>query len=220
MLDVAGVIFDLDGVLVRTDRYHFLAWKTIAEQLGIPFDARDNDRLRGVGRMESLEILLERYEGDLPPSEREELAEKKNGIYRRYLEQLTPSDLTDGARQTIETLRARGYRLAVGSSSKNARLILERTGVCDAWDAIVDGTAIHRGKPDPEVFMIAAKRLNLEPCRCAVVEDASSGITAAKLCGMTAIGMGPAAKDLRADLRIGTLSDLLDVLVVHREGAQ
>lgn len=204
-----GLIFDLDGVLVHTDRYHFLAWKAIADRLGLPFDETVNDRLRGVSRMESLAILLKGCPGRLPDAaERERLAEEKNRLYRQYLKGLTPADVGDGTRQTLACLRERGYRLAVGSSSKNARLILEAAGLTDAFDAIADGTDITRSKPDPEVFLCAAKRLGLQPADCAAVEDAAAGITAAKMCGMLAVGIGPAAEDARVDLRLGRLTDL------------
>lgn len=213
MLQCRGLIFDLDGVLVHTDRYHDLAWKAIADRLGIPFDRTVSDRMRGVSRMESLAILLEDCPGACPDeTARERLAEEKNRLYRQLLKELTPADVDDGTRQLLAVLRERGYRLAVGSSSKNARLILEASGLTDAFDAIADGNDITRAKPDPEVFLCAAKELGVKASACAVIEDAAAGITAAKMCGMSAVGIGPAAEDPRADLRLERLTDLAAAL--------
>lgn len=205
-----GLIFDLDGVIVHTDRYHYRAWKTIADRLGIPFDETVNNRLRGVSRAESLAIILEGCRGPLPTeAERERLAEEKNRIYRQSLSALTPADADGGVRETLATLRARGYRLAIGSSSRNAGLILDRLDLRDAFDNVTDGNAITHSKPDPEVFLTAAKGLGLKPEACAVIEDATAGITAAKMCGMTAIAIGDATKDPRADVRLERISDLI-----------
>lgn len=205
-----GLIFDLDGVVVHTDRYHCLAWKTVADRLGIPFDESVNDRLRGVSRAESLAIILEGYHGKLPDAaEQARLCEEKNRIYRDCVKRMSPVDVEDGTRETLLILRERGYLLAIGSSSKNARLILEQVSLTDAFDAISDGTVITRSKPDPEVFLHAARALGLPPARCAAIEDATAGITAAKMCGMTAVAIGQATADARADLRISRLTDLL-----------
>lgn len=205
-----GIIFDLDGVLVFTDRYHYLAWKQLADRLGVPFDQRVNDRLRGVSRMDSLEIVLEGYQGTpLTPARKQALAEEKNAAYRAYLTRMNPADVSAEVRETLAALRRRGYRLAVGSSSKNAGLILEHTDLAGAFDAVSDGTNITRSKPDPEVFLKAAAFLGLPPEECAVVEDAEAGIAAAKAAGMTAIAIGPAAKLTTPDHTLTAFSDLL-----------
>lgn len=209
---IKGIIFDLDGVLVFTDRYHYEAWKQIADELGVPFDERVNDRLRGVSRMDSLEIILETYDGVLTQYEKEQLAARKNDSYRALLAQMTPQDVSDEVRNTLEELRARGYRLAIGSSSKNARFILEQTQLLDAFDAISDGTNITRSKPDPEVFVKAAGFLSLDPVQCLVIEDADAGIMAAKAGGMYAAGIGGAAEHPAADVSLHTFSELLRVL--------
>lgn len=209
---IKGIIFDLDGVLVFTDRYHYEAWKQIADELGVPFDERVNDRLRGVSRMDSLEIILETYDGVLTQYEKEQLAARKNDSYRALLAQMTPQDVSDEVRNTLEELRARGYRLAIGSSSKNARFILEHTQLLDAFDAISDGTNITRSKPDPEVFVKAAGFLSLDPAQCLVIEDADAGIMAAKAGGMYAAGIGGAADHPAADVSLHTFSELLRVL--------
>ena len=207
---VKNIIFDLDGVLVFTDRYHYQAWKRMADRLGVYFDETINNRLRGVSRMDSLEIILERYAGPaLTTEEKLALAEEKNGYYRELLQQMTPDSVTLQVRQTLAELRRRGYRLAIGSSSKNAKTILERVGLLDAFDAISDGTGITRSKPDPEVFLKAAEFLGVEPEQCAVVEDAYAGIDAARAAGMTAVGIGGAAACARADYRISALEELL-----------
>ena len=205
-------IFDLDGVLVFTDKYHYLAWKQVADELGIYFDEIINNRLRGVSRMESLEIILERYEGSpLSRSDKEKVAEKKNEIYRKSLAEMTPNDVTEETRNTLIELKNRGYKLAIGSSSKNAKFILERVGLTQYFDAISDGTNITKSKPDPEVYLKAAEFLGEEASECVVVEDAYSGIDAAKSAGMEAIGIGDAYSYDRADYRVSFFSELLEI---------
>lgn len=188
-----GVIFDLDGVICSTDRYHYLAWKRIADRLGILFDERINGRLRGVSRMDSLNIILEGYEGSLTQAQKEAMAEEKNALYRASLADMSPDDLPQDVRRTLDALRAAGLRLAIGSSSRNTRFILERLGLADFFDAVSDGTNITRSKPDPQVFLMAADFLGLPPARCLVVEDAQSGIAAAKAGGFDSAGVGDAA---------------------------
>lgn len=210
---IKGLIFDLDGVLVFTDKFHYQAWKTMADELGVYFDETINHRLRGVSRMDSLEIILERYEGpDLSLREREKLAEKKNEIYRTLLESMTPDDVTKEVRDTLTKLREKGYKLAIGSSSKNAKFILEKVELKDAFDAISDGNNITKSKPDPEVFLKAAEYLGLPPKACMVVEDAEAGIEAAKKGGMYAAGIGEAAKSINADESLKTFSELVDIV--------
>lgn len=210
MKNIKGIIFDLDGVIVFTDQFHYRAWKQIADGLGIYFDETINHRLRGVSRMESLEIILENYHGkELCRQEKEQLAEQKNEIYIRLLAQMTPADVTAEVRETLAALRAGGYRLAIGSSSRNAKFILEKTGLTEAFDAVSDGTNIMHSKPDPEVFLKAAEFLGLPPEACMVVEDAEAGIQAAKAGGMYAVGIGEAANCAQADAARHTLSDLL-----------
>lgn len=205
-----AIIFDLDGVIVFTDQFHYRAWKTMADDMGIYFDETINNRLRGVSRAESLEIILERYEGEpLSQMKKTELMESKNNTYRELLSTMTPADVKDEVRETLAELRNRGYKLAIGSSSKNAKFILEQVGLTDAFDAISDGTNISRSKPDPEVFFKAAQFLGTEPKDCWVVEDAYAGIDAAKNAGMKAIGIGDASGYEKADERIANFEDLL-----------
>ena len=211
-MEIKGIIFDLDGVIVFTDRYHYLAWKRIADRLGIPFDETVNNRLRGVSRMESLEIILENYRGaPLPDGEKAALAEEKNGFYRELLQEMNPGSVAPEVRRTLETLRQRGYRLAIGSSSRNTRTILERTDLTRAFDAVSDGTNNTRSKPDPEVFLKAAGFLGLEAGSCAVIEDAFSGIEAAWAAGMVSVGIGDASACPRATYTIGRFGELLEL---------
>ena len=209
-MNIKGLIFDLDGVIVFTDYFHYLAWKKIADELGIYFDETINNRLRGVSRMESLEIILERYNGvPLSDEQKKEFAEKKNNIYREYLKTMTRKDVSDEVRKTLAELRRRGFLLAIGSSSKNAKFILERVELTDAFDKISDGTNIVHSKPDPEVFLKAAEYLSLAPSECAVIEDAFAGIDAAKAGNMIAVAIGDATFYDRADVKLEQFSDLL-----------
>lgn len=207
-----AIIFDLDGVLVFTDHYHYLAWKKLADRLGIYFDENINNRLRGVSRMASLEIILERDTGrELSLKEKTALAEEKNGYYRELLRQMTPDSVAPQVRETLSRLRGRGYRLAIGSSSKNTRTILERTNLLDAFDAVSDGNNITCSKPDPEVFLKAAQFLGVCPQACAVVEDARAGIDAALAGGMLAVGIGEAAQYAKTQKPIHDFEELLEL---------
>lgn len=211
-MKIRGIIFDLDGVLVFTDRYHYLAWKELADELKIPFDEVVNDRLRGVSRMESLEIILENDRTAVrSEAEKEALAKKKNKIYQKLLAKMTPADVSATVRSTLLDLREKGYRLAVGSSSKNAKYIMVQTHLSDYFDAVSDGTNITRSKPDPEVFLKAAAFLGLKPEECAVVEDADAGILAAKAGNMTAVAIGAGIKGGAADYHIQSLNELLNL---------
>ncbi|QKJ20793.1 beta-phosphoglucomutase [Microbacterium hominis] len=210
MTATRGVIFDLDGVLIHTDDLHFQAWSEIAGRLGIPFTREDNDRLRGVSREESLEIILEIGGTQVSETEKSVLADEKNAIYRTLLRGLSAADVEPGVRETLATLRERGLRLAVGSSSRNAKMILERTGLRGWFDAVSDGENIVRSKPDPEVFLRAAEFLALTPAQCAVVEDARAGVEAAVAGGFTAIGIGDAGSHPEVTWRIDTLGEVLE----------
>lgn len=204
-----AIIFDLDGVLVFTDRFHYQAWKEMADSHGIYFDEQINHRLRGVSRMESLEIILERYQGaPLSEEEKRAFAEEKNEIYKKLLLKMTPEDVNEEVRTVLLKLKEMGYLLAIGSSSKNAKFILERVQLMDMFDAISDGTNIVNSKPDPEVFLKAAEFLGVEAKQCAVVEDAYAGMEAAKAAGMTAVAMGDAFSCEMADYRLKIFSDL------------
>ena len=204
-----GVIFDLDGVLCRTDELHLAAWCALASRLGIKLPPDAAERTRGVGRMESLDIVLGERSKDFTREQKRALAEEKNALYREYLAHLTPADAEPLARETLTELRRRGIKLAVASSSRNAPLIIEKLGFTTLLDAVIDGSMISRSKPDPEVFLKAAAALALPPARCAVVEDAQSGIEAARRGGFLAIAYTPTPRRLtNADAEIHKLTQL------------
>ena len=208
----SAVLFDLDGVLCFTDEYHYLAWKRVTDELGIPFDRAVNNRLRGLSRMDSLDIILEQADRAFTRDEKEALAARKNDIYRGCLAAMSPADLSGDVRETLDALRARGYRLAVGSSSKNAPFILERLGLGGFFDAVADGNLVARSKPDPEVFLKAAELLGEQPERCLVVEDAVAGAEAAHRGGMRVACVGDAAAREAGDYNMASVRELLEIL--------
>ena len=210
---IKAVIFDLDGVLVFTDKFHYQAWKKMADGMGIYFDERINNRLRGVSRMKSLDIILERYQGEpLSDAKKEELATEKNEEYRKLLDTMTPDDVSEEVRQTLRDIKDKGYKIALGSSSKNAKFILEKVGLINEFDAISDGTNITHSKPDPEVFVKAAEFLSEKPENCLVVEDAEAGIMAGITGGMRTAAIGDAVECKKADYELWQFKDLLMIL--------
>lgn len=206
-----AVIFDLDGVICHTDKYHYQAWKKVADELGIYFDELINNRLRGVSRMESFDIILERYEGEMSLEEKIHWTEKKNDIYKELLKNMSPEDLTDEVKQTLDALRERGLKLAIGSSSKNAGFILGQIGLGEYFDAVSDGNNISRSKPDPEVFVKAAQFLEEEPEDCLVVEDAKAGLEAALAGEMDCAAIGDAVASGLGTYNLNSFSELLNV---------
>ncbi len=211
---IRGVIFDLDGVLVSTDALHYQSWRKLAEEEGIPFDPTINHRLRGVSRMRSLDILLERSVRSHDAAQKQAMADRKNATFVTLLGDLTPSDILPGAAACIETLKGRHIRIAVASSSRNARRILQRLGLAAAFDAVVDGNDITESKPDPEVFHKAARLLGLPAAECLVIEDAPAGIEAARQAGMHVFGIGgpdvlPGVANIATGLDQVTVEELL-----------
>ena len=204
-----GIIFDLDGVICSTDHYHYLAWKALADRLGVYFDETINNRLRGVSRMASLDIVLERSDRAYSLEEKAAFAEEKNNTYRELLKRMSPADLSPEVKETLDALRSRGLLLGIGSSSKNTKFILSRIGLGDYFDKISDGTNITRSKPDPEVFLKAASFLGLKPADCLVVEDAKAGIEAARAAGMDSAAIGDAAGCGLATYDLVRFSDLI-----------
>lgn len=212
---IKAVIFDLDGVLVTTDELHFAAWKALAERLGISgFTRADNARQRGVSRMASLEVVLEKSDREFSDEEKSALAEEKNDIYVKSLSALSRADVLPGVFEFIDYIKSKGIKAAVGSASKNTPLILEKTGLADKFDAVSCGLDTTRSKPDPEVFLIAAQKLGIDPCGCAVIEDSAAGIEAAKTGGMYAVAVGAAEHDPKADISIGSLESLYKALKI------
>ena len=210
-----AVIFDLDGVICFTDKLHYKAWKTVADEQGIYFDEKINDRLRGVSRMDSLDIILENSDRTYTLDEKKEIAEKKNNIYVSLLDTMSEDDLDDVVKDALDTLRASGTLLAIGSSSKNTKKILEKLGLKDFFDAVSDGTNITKSKPDPEVFLKAAEMLGVEPSEAVVVEDALSGIDAAIAGGFKCVGIGEAATHPQVTYPLKNLAELSDVVLCN-----
>ncbi|HEX2938444.1 MAG TPA: beta-phosphoglucomutase [Ruminiclostridium sp.] len=207
-----GIIFDLDGVICHTDHYHYLAWKQLADRLGIYFDEHINNRLRGVSRMESLEIILENSKRVYTDAEKSEFAERKNGFYRQLLAGMSPADLPAEVKNTLNALRKSGCKLAIGSSSKNAKYILERISLANYFDAVTDGCQIKHSKPNPEVFLLAAQQLGLAPQDCLVVEDAVMGIEAAIRGGFDAAGIDDAKTCEAAKYHLSRFGELEDII--------
>jgi beta-phosphoglucomutase len=208
-----AVIFDLDGVICFTDKYHYRAWKKLADKEGIYFDETINNRLRGVSRMASLDIILEKANKAYSQEEKEQMAQEKNDTYVKLLENMSPADLSDEVKETLDELRNRGYKLAIGSSSKNTKRILKQIGLGDYFDAISDGTNITNSKPDPEVFLKAAEMISEKPEDCLVVEDALAGIEAAYRGGFKSAGIGEAATHAHVTYPITAFSDLKNICI-------
>ncbi|UGU14774.1 beta-phosphoglucomutase [Sinomicrobium kalidii] len=187
-----GFIFDLDGVIVDTAKYHFLAWKKLAEDLGIGFTIQDNERLKGVSRTHSLEILLALGNVEATEEEKKEWMQQKNEDYLRYVNRMDEKEVLPGVLPALRLLKKKGAGIALGSASKNARIILEKTGIIFLFDVIVDGNDVSEAKPDPEVFVLAAEQLDVDATACVVFEDSVAGIAAANTAGMLSIGIGEA----------------------------
>lgn len=212
-MNYRAIIFDLDGVICSTDEYHYYAWKNLANQMNIPFDRKVNERLRGVSRMESLEIILEAYHGPkLSQKEKNQLAEEKNAIYRESLANMSTCDLSNEVRETLYTLRNMGLKLAIGSSSQNTKYILKQIGLEGFFDAISDGTNIDKSKPNPEVFLKAAKYIGEKPEDCLVIEDAEAGIDAAVAGNFDGAGIGSAALYEKTSYKLTRFKEIIDLM--------
>ncbi|MBE9507052.1 MAG: beta-phosphoglucomutase, partial [Chloroflexi bacterium] len=195
---IKAIIFDLDGVLTNTSEYHYRAWKRLADEEGIPFTRADNERLRGVSRRRSLELLL--GEREASEEQAQEMMARKNRYYQEFIQQVTPDCMLPGALELLHECRQAGVEVAIGSASKNTRAVVERLGIGHLVDAIADGYSVTRQKPAPDLFLRAAEMLGVPPERCVVVEDAASGVEAAKAAGMWAVGLGPVERVGAADL--------------------
>ncbi len=208
MSRIRACLFDLDGVLVDTARYHYLAWKRLAHELGFDLNERDNERLKGISRDRSLEIVLEIGHLSVDPAAKRELAEKKNRWYVESISHMDETEVLPGGRPFLEDLRRAGIKAALGSASKNAMTILRRTQLVDLFDAIIDGTKTARAKPDPEVFLLGARELQVEPQNCVVFEDAAAGIEAALRARMYCVGVGSREALNQAHLVVGSLAEM------------
>ena len=216
MINNKAIIFDLDGVIVDTAKYHFIAWQEVARQLGINFTKKDNELLKGVSRVKSLDIILKLGNKSLNKTEKDAILEAKNQHYLELIAQMNEDEMLPGIKELLWDLKQKNIPFALGSASKNARRILEALKITDWFTAIVDGNDVSKAKPDPEVFLIAAKRLGMQPKNCIVVEDAQAGILAAKRAGMKAIGIGQAENLQQADLVLPNTKylnvDIFDIL--------
>lgn len=195
-----GLIFDLDGVIVDTAHFHFLAWQRLGTDLGVTLTQNENESLKGLSRKDSLQVILDLGGIEMEESEKERQAARKNDWYKEYITSLSADDILPGVMDFIHACRKSGLKLGIGSSSKNAKTILQYIGLSDFFDAVADGTDIQNGKPDPEIFLTAASRLGIEASRCIVLEDAESGVEAAHRAGMKCIGYGTPEKLQKADL--------------------
>ncbi|GIO99377.1 beta-phosphoglucomutase [Paenibacillus lautus] len=205
MSSISACLFDLDGVLVDTAKYHYIAWKRLAGELGFEFTEQDNERLKGVSRMASLDILLEVGGMTLDEDAKLALAEKKNTWYVEFISNMDESEILPGALEFIQALKERGIKVGLGSASKNAMLILNNTGLTPYFDAIIDGTKTSQAKPDPEVFTLGARELGARPDACVVFEDAEAGIEAAIRAGMRSVGIGSSETLGRANIVLPSL---------------
>lgn len=208
MQGIGACIFDLDGVIVDTAVYHFKAWKRLANELGFNFTEAQNEQLKGVSRVRSLELILQWGGIQKSAEEQQELATRKNQWYVDMISQMTPEEILPGAKELLENLRAAGIKTALGSASKNARMILEKVGILSLFDAVIDGNMVSASKPDPEVFLKGAETLGISPERCIVFEDAIAGIEAGKAGGMKVVGIGETAVLHQADLVVSGLQEL------------
>lgn len=204
---IQGVIFDLDGVLVDTAHYHFIAWKRLAKELGIDFNEQDNEQLKGVSRMRSLEIILELGNLRLSQEEMERLATKKNLWFVEYINLMKADEIFPGVKELIQTIRSNGMKVALASSSKNADTVLTLLNIKNYFDAIVDGTMITHTKPDPEIFLLAASKLAIPVSQCLVFEDAEAGVEAAVAAKMKCVGVGSAQQLSKADFVVSKTAD-------------
>jgi len=204
---IKAIIFDLDGVIVDTARYHFLAWKRLADELAIPFTETDNERLKGVSRMRSMEILLEIGGITMSETEKEKLANRKNTWFVDYVERMLPEEIYPGVKPLLEKLRQRGIQVALASSSKNAKTVIQLLHIQELFEVVVDGTMIVHSKPDPEIFLLAAMRLGIPPKECLVVEDAEAGVEAAHAAGMRCLGIGSPEQLFKAEKVISKTGD-------------
>ena len=205
---IKAIIFDLDGVIVDTAKYHYMAWKNIANELGFDFTLADNEQLKGVSRMQSLEILLSIGGLSLSDKEKEALADRKNEQYKDLISKITPHEILSGAKEFIEQARENGIATALGSASKNAMAILNNLRITHFFDVIIDGNSVEKTKPAPYIFLKAAEALKIPPENCVVFEDAEAGIEAAINAGMRSVGIGSQEILHKANFVIGGLDEI------------
>jgi len=205
---IKACIFDLDGVIVDTAVYHYKAWKRLANELGFDLSEKDNEKLKGVSRVRSLELILQWGGVTKTKAEQDELAAKKNAWYVDMISHMTPAEILPGAKEFVEDCRKAGFKTALGSASKNSGMILEKVGITHLFDAVIDGNKVSKAKPDPEVFLKGAEALNVAPAECVVFEDAIAGIEAAINGGMKSVGIGSPDVLGKADLVVSGLNEM------------
>jgi beta-phosphoglucomutase len=204
---IKAAIFDLDGVIIDTAHYHYIAWKRLASEFNINLTIEQNERLKGVSRMRSLEIILELGNIQLSAEEKEKSAARKNAWFIEYIESIRPEEIFPGVKELIQSMKEKGLKIALASSSKNAPRVIELLKIADMFDAMVDGTMISHTKPHPEIFLLAADRMGVSPTDCVVFEDAEAGVEAALAGGMKCVGVGSTAQLSKADLVIAKTGD-------------
>lgn len=217
---IAAAIFDLDGVIVDTAKYHYLAWKKLANEIGTDLSIEDNERLKGVSRMDSLDIILSLGGLQFSEAEKVAMADKKNTWFVDYVNQMKPDEILPGAKSLLESCRVKGIKVALGSSSKNAKTVLNLLKIAELFDVIVDGTMIKKSKPDPEIFLLGASLLNVPADQCIVFEDAEAGVEAALAANMRCVGLGSPAQLGKAnlvipDLKNFTIEDMTNHVLAH-----
>ncbi len=208
MSRISACIFDLDGVIVDTAKYHYIAWKKLANDLGFDFSEQENEQLKGISRMASLDILLKIGKIKLSDQEKEILATQKNDYYLSFIKEIGPEEILPGAKDFLIAAKSEGLKIALGSASKNAMLILQRLELVDCFDVIIDGTKVFKAKPDPEVFLRGAQELGVNPDNCVVFEDAESGVEAAIKGGMKVIGIGDSKILHKSNLVVSGLHEM------------
>jgi beta-phosphoglucomutase len=205
---IKGCIFDLDGVIVDTAHYHYLAWKRLANELGHDLTEKENELLKGVSRMRSLDIILEQAGVSLNQEHKEILAAKKNVWFNDYVQQMQPDEIFPGVKSLIREMRSHGIKVGLASSSRNAKTVIRRLKIQEEFDAIVDGTMITHTKPDPEIFLKTAKQMGVDPAHTIVFEDAEAGVAAARAAGMKCIGIGSRETLHKANMVFSKTSDV------------
>jgi len=204
--EIKAFIFDLDGVITDTAEFHYKSWQTLADEVDLFFNREINEKLRGVSRMASLDIILDGKE--VPEDTKKEWTDRKNDYYQKYLEEITKENILDDMEAKLKRLKAEGFKIAVGSSSRNARKVLKQLKIYDMFDAISDGNSVENAKPAPDLFLHTAKNLGVEPEECVVLEDAESGVEAALAANMKAVGVGPEARVGKANLVYGNVGSI------------
>jgi beta-phosphoglucomutase len=221
MREIKGFIFDLDGVITDTARYHYLAWKKLSDELGLAFSERDNERLKGVERIQSFEIILEinNASDKYGEEDKNRLADQKNEYYKQLVETITPDDILEGVPQFIKEARAAGIRCAVASVSRNASRVLELLGISNQFDFIAEAAAIRNPKPHPEIFLTCAAQLRLKPCECIGFEDAQAGIESIHAAGMFSVGINVFVTSKEPDLKLSSTKELnLETVLLSARG--